>query len=289
MAGFGNVIAVINGKGGTGKTTLAANLLGLVAASGYRTLGVDLDPQGHLRFDLGYEGDEGASLAAAIGMGLTPTVVPGVREGLDVVAGGRLLGRVRLPDGDPEAAGMLRGALEPLVERYDLVVFDCPPGEDQLQRAAMAAARWLLIPARLDEASRQGLQRVARLYAQVRAELNPDLEVLGGVLFDVDVAATRIRAQAATAMQEDLGEAVPVFSTTIRHAPAVAVRARQRRQLVHELEGEAARLPRWWEEGYDPDQRIPADSSSNLAGDFQQLADEVLAEYVRRRDEAVVA
>jgi cellulose biosynthesis protein BcsQ len=276
-------MAVVNGKGGTLKTSLTANVAGLVAASDYRVLTIDLDPQGNLALDLGYDGDGGASLAGAAGMGLAPQVVADVRPRLDVIAGGRLLSNVRLPEGDEEAVLRLRHALDPVVAEggYDLVLIDCPPGEEMLQRAAMAAVSWLVIPVALDRASREGLRRVARLYAQSRAGANPELAVLGGVLVNVDPAATRIREQARAAVAEDLGD-VPVFEQTIRHATGPAVHGRGRGLLAHEVEGHAASLPRFWEEGYDPQQSVGRQSSAHLAEDYQRLAEEILGTYARQ-------
>lgn len=278
-------MAVVNGKGGTLKTSLTANVAGLVAASDYRVLAVDLDPQGNLALDLGYTGDDGASLASAIGMGLTPEVVADVRPRLDVIAGGRLLSNVRLPEGDEEAVLRLRDALSGVVAAggYDLVLVDCPPGEEMLQRAAMAAVSWLVIPVALDRASREGLRRVARLFAESRAGANPELAVLGGVLANVDASASRIREQARAAVAEDLGD-VPVFEQTIRHATGPAVHGRGRGLLAHEVEGHAASLPRVWEAGYDPTESVNRQSSANLAQDYQRLAEEILTAYARREE-----
>ena len=88
-----NVVAVLNGKGGVGKTSLAANMAGLAALSGWSTLAVDLDPQGNLAHDLGYENltDGGLSLAEACGIEPKEVQVHcdvEGRRGLDVIAGG---------------------------------------------------------------------------------------------------------------------------------------------------------------------------------------------------------
>src|SRR3954463_13721817 len=85
-------IAVVNGKGGVGKTSLTANLAGLYAAAGYRTLAIDLDPQGNLGDDLGYLGaglsDDGAGLVDALRARRAYRPLRNVRAGLDVLAGG---------------------------------------------------------------------------------------------------------------------------------------------------------------------------------------------------------
>ena len=81
----------MNGKGGALKTSLVANMGALAAAAGYRTLLVDLDPQGNLGLDLGYyeQGDRGAGLLDAMAPRQTPLLIlRGVRPNLDVVPGG---------------------------------------------------------------------------------------------------------------------------------------------------------------------------------------------------------
>jgi len=87
-------IAIANGKGGVGKTTITANLSGLLAAAGYRVLAVDTDPQGNLARDLAYEGDGGQSLALAIQHGKPLEPLREVRPNLDVIAGGEALADV---------------------------------------------------------------------------------------------------------------------------------------------------------------------------------------------------
>ncbi|MGL5828951.1 MAG: ParA family protein, partial [Angustibacter sp.] len=84
-------IAVVNGKGGVGKTTITANVGGLLASSGHRVLLVDMDPQGNLAEELGYTNseinDEGLALAQSLAFGAPLTPVENIRKGLDVIVG----------------------------------------------------------------------------------------------------------------------------------------------------------------------------------------------------------
>lgn len=84
-------VAILNGKGGVGKTSLTANLSGLFADAGYRVLAIDLDPQGNLGNDLGYlgagMGDGGAGMVAAGTSGTAPVLLKEVRPRLDVEIG----------------------------------------------------------------------------------------------------------------------------------------------------------------------------------------------------------
>lgn len=240
-------IAVINGKGGVGKTSITANLAGLIAAAGYRVLAVDLDPQGNLARDLGYKNDtrndNGRGLLAAVTIGHALVPVADVRPGLDVVCGGAQVGEMagalhnRSTRGVAVAAAV-RDALALIASGYDLILLDCPPGEQSLQQMALTAAEWALIPTKSDAASLDGLVRVAELFGSVRASTNPDLRLLGVVLFGVGASAKRIAEAARAAVAQDLGDPALVFDTRIRHVEGAAVNTRDLGRLVHEIEAE---------------------------------------------------
>lgn len=276
-------VAVINGKGGTGKTSVVANVAGLAAAAGYSVLAIDLDPQGNLSRDLGYarlagERPAGPLMTALADRGaLTP--LASVRPNLDVVAGGEdledwsaLASSWRSRGRQPGAA--LDVALRDLSSRYDLVLLDCPPGNRELQLLAVHAAKWALVPVRADEASLDGMIRVAALFEGV-AQYNPDLQLLGVVLFGIESRASRVRAAVRAQISEELGDPHLVLDAEIRHVTAPARDARARGQLVHEYEQDVLAAPRFFEPGGRNTERLAA-SAPGLAGDYQQLAREVL-------------
>src|SRR5699024_268155 len=128
--------------------------------SGQRVLIVDLDPQASLAEDLGYtdaeDNDQGASLAQAMMLGGTPEVRRNVRPGLDVIVGGKYVRGVpnylRSKPND-EAKLVLANALAPIAGEYDMVLIDCPPGDELLQHNALAAARWVIVPTKSDSSS----------------------------------------------------------------------------------------------------------------------------------------
>lgn len=282
------VIAVMNGKGGVGKTSVTANLAGLYAAAGYRVLVLDCDPQGNLGVDLGYladgRSDGGEELLRSITHGSAPVPMAEVRENLDVLAGGDLLNDLaaelsRGGRGGVDTAGMaLAASLAQIAEDYDLIFIDSPPGGDVLQRLILTAAKWVIVPTRSDDASRIGLRDVARRYLEARED-NAGLALLGVVLFGVNISATRITAQAREALTRDLSGVVPVLDATIRYVEAAATDARNRGQLLHELEKSVAAQPRWFELRRNPEGKKTtalAASAGSLAGDYAALAKEVL-------------
>lgn len=279
------VIAVANGKGGVGKTSVATTLAGMAADAGYRILLVDLDPQGNVGEDFGYtgrgEGDGGAGLVTSIAAG-TPLSVTlrDVRPNVDVICGGERLDDLaglllsRHLRGD-DVAGVLAKPLAELLGRtdYELIMIDCPPGESTLQLLALGAARWLVIPTRGDAASLKGMARIATRLVQARVH-NPDIELLGVVMFDVASTATRLRREITAQVTEALGGVAPLFGATIRHSVA-ATDARGRGLLIHEHAAALSGEPFWQalREGRRP---TSPGSAPALASDYAALAHEVL-------------
>lgn len=279
------VVAIANGKGGVGKTSLATTLAGMAAEAGYKILLLDLDPQGNVGEDLGYTGaglgDEGAGLVASLAAGLPLTVtVPQSRSGIDVISGGErlddlaglLLSRHR---NGSAVADVLAAPLAVLLDDsdYDLVIIDSPPGEPNLQLLALGAARWLIIPTKGDASSLKGMVRIVQRLVEARTH-NPDLELLGVALFDIASSATRLKREISQQITEALGGVAPLFENTIRHSIA-ATDARGSGLLIHEhaahLEGE----PFWkaLREGRRP---TSPGTAPALAGDYAALAHEIL-------------
>lgn len=287
---------VLNGKGGVLKTSLTANLAGLAAASGWRTLVVDLDPQGDLGRDLGYmeDSDGGASLyQAAFGLGELE-LLREVRPRLDVIAGGPHTRRfadqtsadVSSHGGSPEPLGRLDDLLGPLAGDYDLIVLDLPPSITVLHSLAALAAHYIIVPTTGDRSSNDGLGEVFGQLLEARSAQNPDLEVLGVVVTLVPTGATAIARDILDDLNDMLKGKVRIFNTTIRIAKAAALAYRERGLLAYEYELEASKAPKWYEAmrlGRRAERYSSA--SSGLAEDYQRLADEVLAAFSERQSE----
>lgn len=249
------VIAVINGKGGVGKTSWTAAVAALLAAAGERVLIVDLDKQGNIGDDLGYNAvgmsDAGLALSNAVQFGRPPLILHDVRPNLDVMPGGRqgqdfprrylveLSGALAARAGDGEhgrASAILALAhmLAPIAPDYSVVLIDCPPMLEPLQRAGLGAAHYAIVPTKTDKSSLEGLAEVHSLFREVRS-YNPTLELLGVVLFGITSAAKIARAQATEWIQAAMGEDAPIFKPTVRHTEAVAEIVRRHGQPPGEL------------------------------------------------------
>lgn len=244
-------IAVINQKGGVGKSTTALVLGSALAQRDYRVLFVDLDAQGNLSHTLGANPDQPSTFEA-----LTREI--NSRAAVQETVGGRVI------PSSPSLAGAdaiinatgkefrLREALEPLGPDYDFIIIDTPPALGILTVNALTAANWLLVPAQADIYSLQGIGQLHQTIVPVRQYCNPGLKILGLVLTRHNPRSvlsrdlTDILAETATAMETKL------FKTAIRETVAVR-EAQARRQNLFD---------------YAP--------KSTAALDYQALAEEIL-------------
>jgi cellulose biosynthesis protein BcsQ len=273
-------LAICNGKGGVGKSSIASALAANAAATGRRTLLVDLDPLGSLDQDLGYrqtgETDDGRALYRAVidGERLAPLV--DVRTGLDVIAAGDFTQAVycRIANRERQVADVV-APLETLGAEYDLVVIDTPPASRVAIDVAFCIARSMVMPVGVDTGSLDGLELVSDRYHVTRSRgLNPGLEPLGVVLFAMDPAQPRLHREVRTDVEWELDGAAPVLDTFIRYRPRAA-RDLRRHGLVA---GEYLRAARDAREDLE---RLPgADSfdedAAGLAEDYWDLTDDVL-------------
>lgn len=280
------VICIATGKGGVFKTSLSANAAGICAAEGYRTLLIDLDPQGDLQDDLGFydhaDLDRGETLAHAIaGVGPLRAVLTDVRPNLDVIPGGDYLADVSGLMVARQARGvgsfdLLAKALAPLAAEYDLVFIDTPPTDDTLQRLALRASRWLVVPTKADASSIRAIQRIAERAAEVSGE-DHRLDLLGVALAGVPTAAKRVRQDAAEDIRGMLGDVAPLFDGFIRDSAAAARQARRDGVLLHELAEKVEGAEPFWRslrEG-TPVTRLPG-TAPDLAADYVRMVEQIL-------------
>ena len=186
------VIAFANQKGGVGKTTTTVNLGAYLARAGQHVLLVDCDPQANASSGLGRYAEHGSLYDAMLrGTPLTDLVQPTDEPGLDLVPSSPDLAAAEIELVDlPRREYVLREALAPLRERYDLVLLDCPPSLGLLTLNALTAADEVIIPVQCEYLALEGLGHLAGTLERVRRAQNPALRLEGLVLTMFDPRTT---------------------------------------------------------------------------------------------------
>lgn len=190
-------IAVINQKGGVGKTTTTANLGAALADRGLRVLLIDLDPQAHLSLHFGVELADAQQSIYDVLTASTPiadVAVPG-RDKLAIVPAD-----IDLAGAETELVSvtgrevLLREALEPVDDAYDILLIDCPPSLGVLTINALVAADEVMIPLQAHFLALQGLSRLLSTVTLVRQRINPALKV-GGIVLCMHESTTRLAGE----------------------------------------------------------------------------------------------
>jgi chromosome partitioning protein len=198
---MGVVVAVVNQKGGVGKTTVLLGLASAAWAAGKQVLVVDADPQANATWALGLEpegvafGVSRAVLAGRSGAakrGISPSTWPTGPGQVDVLPGSGDLIEREIEVGKRRLARRLRKALEGIHERYDLVLIDCSPALGQMTTNALAAADFALIVVEPAALSARGVAAVSDLIDGVWEQHNDELDIAG-------VIVNRVPAQSGEA------------------------------------------------------------------------------------------
>lgn len=226
---MGRIIAIVNQKGGVGKTTTAINLGAALAEKGYRVLLVDLDPQAALSYGLGIQADAlpRTIYNALVDPDLNPAeLIQTVRRRLDV-----LPANIDLAAAEVElisALGresILKDLLSPLVPHYNFVLIDCGPNLGLLTINALTAADAVLIPVQCEYFALRSLGLLLRTIKRVQSKLNPRLKILGilGTMYQVGTRhSEEVLAQARSLSGERVFDFTIRKSIRFAEAPAVS-------------------------------------------------------------------
>ncbi|MEM4332743.1 MAG: ParA family protein [Nitrososphaerota archaeon] len=204
------VIAVSNQKGGVGKTTSVINLSSSLALKhGLKVLAIDMDPQGHLALSLGIDASESSGTVTAALLGVQSlekvtmeTCIPGLYLAPSNESLAATEDRIAR---QPGREAVLATVLEPVLNRYDVVMVDTPPSLGVLTFNALYASTHLLIPIQPRLYSIDGLRRLYQIVHLMKKRLGRRVEILGHFLTMVD-NRYRITREVRSDLRATLGD-----------------------------------------------------------------------------------
>lgn len=200
------------------KSTTAANTGAALAAMGYKTLLVDLDPQASLTYSLGIAAHELKTTIYDALKGEPAELV--TTKGVNILPANLELSEAEFQlSGLPGREFLLKDAIEPIAEKFDFVFIDCPPSLGLLTINALVAASGLLIPLQVEYLALMGIATLTRTQDTVKRRLNKRLEVFGVLPTRYDGRKT-LNRDILEAIKNRFG--VKVFSTVIRENIALA-------------------------------------------------------------------
>ncbi len=183
---MGKIIAVVNQKGGVGKTTSTVNLASALGIADKKVLLVDLDPQGNASSGLGYSKKQGGTtvydLLVDNGV-VSEAVIHTSFKNLDLIPSSIHLAGAEIEMIDmPRRENRLKAILASLRGNYDFILIDCPPALGLLTLNALCAADTLLVPIQCEYYALEGLAQLMDTVRRVRRTYNPSLDIEGVLL-----------------------------------------------------------------------------------------------------------
>ncbi|MBQ8998998.1 MAG: ParA family protein [Clostridium sp.] len=195
---MGKVIAVVNQKGGVGKTTTVVNLSAALAEKDYKVLIIDIDPQGNATSGCGIMKNQVNSTVYDIlvnDINIKDAICQSENEPINIIASNMNLAgtEVELVD-TKQREFILKKQIDTIKDEYDFIFIDCPPAVNILTINALTAADSVLIPMQCEYYALEGLSQLVQTVGLVKKNINPKL-ILEGILFTMYDNRTNLSAQ----------------------------------------------------------------------------------------------
>lgn len=205
------IIAIVNQKGGVGKTTTSINVAASLAATKRRVLLVDLDPQGNATMGSGVDkmGLEFSSFDVLMGeKNITEVLTKSTEGDYDLLPANADLTGAEVGLLDELAREIrLRNAIDEVKEDYDFIFIDCPPSLNMLTVNALVAATSVIIPMQCEYYALEGLSALLESIEKIRKYLNPELKI-EGLLRTMHDPRNNLATQVSAQLLEHFGEKV---------------------------------------------------------------------------------
>ncbi len=211
---MGKIYVFVNQKGGVGKTTSAINIGAYLAEAGKKVLLVDFDSQGNMSSGVGLSKDKPTIYELMAGQASADQVIKHTPVGnLDAIpASIDLSGAAIELVGQKERDFFLKKSLEPVKDKYDYILIDCPPSLGILTLNGLAAADAVLIPMQCEYFALEGISLLLQTVKKVQKSINPSLTI-GGIFFTMYDSRTRLAQEVVTQVKAYFGDSV--FNTII--------------------------------------------------------------------------
>jgi chromosome partitioning protein len=214
------IIAVINQKGGVGKTTSVINIGAGLAGMGRKVLLVDLDAQAHLTYSLGINADElEATIFDLLKGDATFDQVRLEKHGLSIIPASISLAAAEIEFSTEVGREAMLKNLVAGISGYDFILLDCPPNLGLLTLNALTAAKEVFVPLQAEFLSIRGLNKLMEMVEKVKQRVNPDLEISGILLTLID-QRLKLHQEVLENLRGPFGD--KLFKTMIRRNVSLA-------------------------------------------------------------------